>query len=514
MWQHRLSLFFLALSSFVTLSAFWALGGQGTGPDYSLLSDPWFWQLLGFTFKQALLSSLLAVGLALPLARLLVLDRQLPLKAFFLRWCLLCFVLPSLVLITGLILLLGRQGWLAPLLGPEWQIYGLQGILIAHVFLNLPLAIRLLSAQWASIPSQSWRLASQLQLSFWQQLYHVEWPALRPILAPLFGLIFLLCFNSFAVVLTLGGGPASSTLEVAIYQALKFDFNPGEALFLAWTQLLLAGSLFWFFQRFGKLSWLAVADSGPSWQPRPHRLTLYLGRLYYLLIGLFLSLPLLVLLPRAVQGLNAQLPWLLLLQASSWSLLLAASATLLCLSMALSLSHFAIVRGGLWARFTRLIALHQLVVPGMVLAVGVYLFFLPWIYWQDWGWLALILLNSLVALPYAFSQIQPAMFQYHQSYARLSQSLALTPWQHWRDVLWPFLKPCLLPSAGLVLVLLLGDMTLFSLFGSAHWPTLPWVIYELAGSYRLNEAALASLLLLGFSFLGLMWLERSRPSVT
>ena len=56
-------------------------------------------------------------------------------------------------------------------------------------------------------------------------------------------MIFLLCFTSFAVVLTLGGGPAATTIEVAIYQALRFEFDPAQAAVLALAQLLLcAGS--------------------------------------------------------------------------------------------------------------------------------------------------------------------------------------------------------------------------------------------------------------------------------
>ena len=67
---------------------------------------------------------------------------------------------------------------------------------------------------------------------------------MRPVLVMLLGFVFILCFNSFAVVLALGGGPQATTLEVAIYQALKYDFNIPEALSFAWTQLAIAGGLF------------------------------------------------------------------------------------------------------------------------------------------------------------------------------------------------------------------------------------------------------------------------------
>ena len=55
--------------------------------------------------------------------------------------------------------------------------------------------------------------------------------------------IFLICTTSFAVALTLGGGPRATTLEVAVYQALRFDFDLGRAVTLALVQLLLCGGI-------------------------------------------------------------------------------------------------------------------------------------------------------------------------------------------------------------------------------------------------------------------------------
>ncbi|WP_310697334.1 thiamine/thiamine pyrophosphate ABC transporter permease ThiP [Marinospirillum sp.] len=485
-----------------------ALTGWEAAPDVHLWQDPWFWQVLRFTLWQAFLSSLLSVGLALPLARALALDRKLPGKAAFLRWCLLCFVMPSLILITGLVLVYGRSGWLTPWLGSGWQLYGLSGILLAHVFLNLPFALRVLSFQWAGIPSAAWKLSAQLQLSGWQRFHLVEWPALRGVLPALLGFIFLLCFNSFAVVLALGGGPATSTLEVAIYQALKYNFNPSEALFLAWTQLLIAGGIFWLFSRWSQLEWLAPTDSGQGWQPSSHPFTLWTGRAAYLLVILFLILPLLSLLPRALSRGLEGLPWLSLLQASGWSLGFALSATLLAVVLGLFLAWQASVTTSSWLkRLLEVAALHHLVIPGMVLSVGVYIFFMQKINWLDYGWIAVILLNTLVALPFAYSQLKPGVQDYQANYQRLAASLALPFFIHWRQVVVPFLKPALSRVAGLCLVLTLGDFAIFGIFGQPYQQTLPWLIYDLAASYQLVEAALASLWLLALAFAGLILLD-------
>ena len=43
---------------------------------------------------------------------------------------------------------------------------------------------------------------------------------------------FMLCFTSFTIVLALGGGPQNSTLEVAIYQAIFFEFDLPKAALL------------------------------------------------------------------------------------------------------------------------------------------------------------------------------------------------------------------------------------------------------------------------------------------
>ncbi len=71
----------------------------------------------------------------------------------------------------------------------------------------------------------------------------IEWPQLASAITGIASLIFLLCTASFAVVLILGGGPQATTLEVAIYQSLRLDFDPARASILALAQLVTCGLL-------------------------------------------------------------------------------------------------------------------------------------------------------------------------------------------------------------------------------------------------------------------------------
>ena len=54
----------------------------------------------------------------------------------------------------------------------------------------------------------------------------------------------MLCFTSFTIVLALGGGPQNSTLEVAIYQAIFFEFDLPKAALFALVQFAFCFALF------------------------------------------------------------------------------------------------------------------------------------------------------------------------------------------------------------------------------------------------------------------------------
>lgn len=75
-------------------------------------------------------------------------------------------------------------GWLASLfnaLGWQWEFspYGLQGILLAHVFFNMPMATRLLLQALENIPGEQRQIAAQLGMRGYAFFRLVEWPWLR-----------------------------------------------------------------------------------------------------------------------------------------------------------------------------------------------------------------------------------------------------------------------------------------------------------------------------------------------
>ncbi|EKT60118.1 thiamine transporter membrane protein [Providencia sneebia DSM 19967] len=206
-----------------------------------LFSDHYLWHVIGFTFWQAFLSALFSILPAILLARALY-RRRFPGRKLLLQLCAMTLVLPVLVAVFGILSVYGKTGWLSQLyqligLNYDFSPYGLQGILLAHVFFNMPLATRMLLQSLENISTEQRQIAAQLGLNEWQQFRILEWPYIRRQMLPTAALIFMLCFASFATVLALGGGPAATTIELAIYQALSYDFDPARAAVLALIQL-------------------------------------------------------------------------------------------------------------------------------------------------------------------------------------------------------------------------------------------------------------------------------------
>ncbi len=234
----------LLLISAVTLLPLAAMLREAGSINWSaVLGNTYLQRVIRFSVFQATLSTLLALATAIPVALALSHKPVFPGRSTVIAVFSLSLVIPTIVAIYGIVAVYGRSGWLNDILSllaiPPMGLYGLPGILIAHVFFNMPLAARILLTSLDTIPDDNWRLSKQLGMSPWAIFRYVEWYRLRSQLPGLALLIFTLCFTSFAIVMTLGGGPRSTTIEVAIYQALRFEFDITLAVALASIQLLI-----------------------------------------------------------------------------------------------------------------------------------------------------------------------------------------------------------------------------------------------------------------------------------
>src|SRR5262245_32913350 len=146
-WIAAALLISLALTPLIVLA-----GAAGEGTAGFNLSDPYIVRVLTFTVVQGGLSALLSAGLAIPGTRALARRQHFLGRELLLRLFAVPLGLPQLVAVLGIIAVYGRQGLvnraLLPTGMPELPaLFGLGGILLAHVFFNLPLAVRFLLAR-------------------------------------------------------------------------------------------------------------------------------------------------------------------------------------------------------------------------------------------------------------------------------------------------------------------------------------------------------------------------------
>lgn len=497
-----------AVAALVLLLTLGTLGAVFARAEGVVAFGPGDWAALRFTLMQAALSAAFSVVLAIPVAR------ALARRTFFGRNALITllgapFILPVIVAVLGLLAVFGRNGLLnqglqildvAPL-----SIYGLQGVVLAHVFFNLPLATRLILQGWQSIPAERFRLAASLGFGTPDVNRWLERPMLRTVLPGAFVVIFVVCLTSFAVALTLGGGPGATTVELAIYQAFRFEFDLGRAALLSLVQFALSALA-------AVLAiWVAVpAFGGAGLDRTPQRWdagglgSRLADTLWITLAALFLILPLWMVVARGLPAIP-QLP-VSVLTAAVRSLLVAVGSAVLMLGLALPLA-IARVQLGMGPAGAALEVTGALSIAASPLVIGTGLFILIFPL-TDPVALALpvtALVNAVMSLPFAMRVLVPALRETEAAYGRLADSLGMNGLARLRLLVLPRLRRPIGFATGLAAALSMGDLGVIALFADPSQATLPLQLYRLMAAYQMDQAAAAALLLLALSLL-LFWI--------
>ena len=482
--------------------------------------------IVAFTVVQATLSTVLSVGLAIPAARALARRRAFLGRGPLVSLLALPMVVPPIVGVLAIVEIWGRAGLVsgaAGLLGLDVTIdvYGLVGILLAHVFFNMPFATRMLLQAWATIPGEHWRIAHQLGLSGPAVFRFVEWPSLRRTVPSAAALVFLLCFTSFAIVLALGGGPPNATLEVAIYQAVRFDLDFGLALVLAAIQIAVCAVVLTTVARLQKTAPLGLGIDPSADRPDLENRWGRIGD--GVAIGLVASVLLVPLAAIAIAGLTGPVADALarpaLWQAAARSLTVAVATGVLAVVLGCALvaairdlrvrQHRMRLAGGLDAASSLV-----LVVPPFVMAAGWFLLLRPVVDVFAYGLVLVMTANVLAALPFVVRVVGPAALASHERTWRLADSLGMRGLRRLYLVDWPDLRRPIGLGFGIAAALAFGDLGVIALFGTGETETLPLYLYQLLGAYRVGEAAVVALLLvtccLGLFVLGDRVIGRTR----
>lgn len=470
-----------------------------------LWKDAYLRQIVWFSFYQAFFSTMISVISAIPIA-LALRRRNFFGKEYFMRALNVIMAIPALIAILGILSIYGNGGFLNSLSAiPFFSIYGLTGILLAHSFFNIPLAIRLFYHQLDNISAEEEKLALQLGMSAWRKFVLLEFPEISKNILQVISLIFVLCFTSFAIIMILGGGPKYATLEVAIYEAFYYnlDFNLGAGL--AIWQILFCVFVMIFFSFFNrKITASFTSINLKKIQFKDSNKLKIFDFLVILLAFVFLFSPLLGL---VVQAMN--LDGLQIFKQKTFyvalanSLFIALSAGLLSIFFAISLINANVyfrlknkkVLAGLFDATTNTV----LIIPSLVLATGYFLLFHKFENLNLISYAIVIFINSLMALPFVNKILLSNMLQLEKRYKHLYASLNIKGFVKLYYFQYLALKPTFREAFGFAMVMALGDISAIALFGN-QITSISWYLFSLMGNYRTSYAWTLALVLLLLCF--------------
>ena len=519
--------FFLPLARILTLGlnpgSFVILGGSFA---------PRLFEVLRFTFFQAFASTLLTLIVGLPLAFLFA-RYDFPLKPALRTLTAIPFMLPTVVVAAGFNALLGPRGWLnlglASLDLPPVQFVGtFQAILVAHVFYNTIIVIRVVGAAWASLDPRLGQAARSLGASPAQVFLRVTLPLLRPSIFAASLLVFLFDFTSYGVILLLGG-PKFSTLEVEIYIQAMHMLNLPAAALLSLVQLLCTLAFSVLYSRYvTRLAAPVKPVEQTLKRPRTLAEHLFIFSLSSFLF-LFFFLPLLALPIRSVSRLEPErgqrvqvgpalttdyytevfvnrrgsIFYVPPIEAARNSLVYAGLTVAFSLALGFP-AALALSRPGRLARWVDPLLMLPLGASAVTLGLGYILTFnRPLLIFSSsllTSPLLIPLAHATIALPFVVRNLQAALATIPNRYREAATVLGANPFQVWLHVDWPILSRAVVSASAFAFTVSLGEFGAASLLARPEYPTLPTAIFRFLsqpGGLNYGQAmAMATLLML------------------
>ncbi len=510
-------------------------GGLDPGSVWAVWTRPSTTQALAFTVALSLGCTALTLLVGLPAAWVFA-RMAFPGKAVARALVTVPFVLPTVVVASAFLALLGPRSPLNALLeavlGPAAPRLRLDGstvaIVLASVFYNVAVVIRLVGGLWAHLDPRAEEAARMLGASPSRAFRETTWPLLRPAVLSATSIVLLFTLTSFGIVLLLGA-PGQATLEVEIYRQTAVLLDLGAAAALSVLQL---GGVFLLLLAHARaqerlaveqrLRPVAEVERAPRTRRERAAVVTTLGGLATLL-----GLPLAVLVERSFAGASgySAAAYQALLEPSQRGLfvppaeavansLLFAVVTLL-VAGTLGLCAALVIgyrRGLLPQAFDALVML-----PLGTSAVTVGFGFLITLDAPPLDLRTSVLLiplaHAIVALPFVVRAVSPVIRAIDPRLREAAAVLGAAPRRSWREVDGPIVARAALVGAGFAFAVSLGEFGATLFIARPDTPTLPVAIYRLLGlpgATTFAQAMALSTVLLVLTALSVLVIERLR----
>jgi thiamine transport system permease protein len=517
---------FFCLFLFLPLLYLYIAGARdGTGllaEAREILREGGTYRILGFTAGQASLSAFISVLLAFPGAYLIS-HHRFPFKRFLYSLTLVPFILPSIVVIICMISFYGNSGLINRVFGTELNlVYNFGGILLAHVFYNFSMAIRIVGEGWQRIDRRYQETAKSLGEGTVRTFFRITLPLLMPSVVTAFILIFIYCFLSFGIVLVFGG-VRYATWEVKIYQEMYVKLDLMRASLYSFLQLffsvlfIVAASRTILRFQVEKTGGRKLAVTPLTKEPVWKQVTFYLYGLFtlFFLLGPLVTMTIRSLWTdggwslysfralfdpavgsRSVEGIVRST----ILQVAGVSIgtaLLSGSLTFV-LALVLSLA----LRGRKSLRMESFFQI-PLGISLVSLSIGIRL-----LYGRIAPFFPLVVVAQVfIGFPFVFRIIKTAVEELQETYIESAQSLGASGVRLLKDIKLPLLRQGLLNAYAYSLAIPFADLTAVLSIARGNVATFPVAIYRLIGFRSFDLALALGVIYMTICFLLFLWID-------
>ncbi len=497
---------------------------------------------LGFTFYQAILSTILTFVLGLPSA-ILFSRFNFRGKSLLRALTAVPFMLPTVVVAAAFNSLFSQNGLISFLIpnhlipNSSFLIHpsSFSLILSAHVFYNTTIVIRIVGNALSRLDPKLEAAARSLGADTFHVWKDITLPLLRPSLLAAALLVFMFDFTSFGVILLLGGSNFS-TLEVEIYlRVLKLPNMPLAAL-LSIVQLIFTLIFSILYTRtINQVTTQTAPRFSASRPPKTIRERIFVFTFYLLLITFF-ALPLISLPIRSLTRLEADrgqrgevqygfttdyykelfinrrgsLFYVPPIQAAANSLGYASVTVFLSLALGYP-AAYALAKPTRLEKFLDPLIMLPLGSSAVMLGLGFIISFgrslaSPWF---------VPIAHTLVALPFVIRTLQPALASIPERLRQAASTLGASPFRVWQTVDFPILSRATLSAATFAFTVSLGEFGATLLLTRPEYPTIPIAIQRFLsqpGGLNFGQAMAMATLLMLLTTLAILAIEKLRLS--
>lgn len=457
--------------------------------------------VLWFTVWQAVVSTLLTLVAGLAPAYVLARYR-FPGRRMVLALVTVPFMLPTVVVGAAFL----------SLLPSSWH-HTAQAVLVAHVYFNIAVVVRLVSPLWAAIPLDITAAARTLGASPSRVLRHVLLPLLRPALWSAATVVFLFTFTSYGVVRLLGG-VGTTTIEVEVARRATQLGDVDGAAVLSVLQLAVLSVVVLVASSRQRRAAVALAGAEFTRRPRGRRQRVVVAGVAAVTTAV-MAVPLMTMVVRSLRldgrwtlvawrtlgrsefrpgvslGVDPLASLFVSLRFAVLAMLLSATVgTLAALAIALARRHGRLLDVGLML---------PLATSAVTVGLGVLITFdTPPVDWRAEWWLIPVG-HALVATPFVVRALSPALRSIPSARRDAAATLGAAPWRAWWEVDVRSIARPFVGAAGLAAAVSLGEFGATTFLTRAGRETLPIAIARLlarAGEVpRAQAFALATMLM-------------------